>query len=760
MTMTVCACAAFAGDADIALLHGRDSNGTDFDAARKKLNYAADYYKCNDADIKKFCANISKYRLVMVDSLFNFRNKTEKLISDDATDFRAINRYIKDGGVLVVADVCYFQVRDWVTAIAPEFKLPEIGQCNSSQWAVLGHTHNVEPIDPIRAFPNTITQANDWPHFEKEVPKGWKILSECSEGFPITLSRPYGKGMIIVSALRQQSVKLFENYYAAAQLLRGGVNVKNFSMTPFQLGPGKVEIELQGKAPSGTELVYSLKDAQGRETAFSTNFVGAVASLDYMIKVRGKLYSRMILRTPNGDLQLFGREGDMPQLLTVDAPEYRGILSTQRRTPGVDFRVRLAPVDENIRGAKLTMKIFDSNSNCVYTAERVLPKEKDEELPLDFYFNVELPKSLTAGGYEVRATLDRYRAHSEAPFEIIAPRTAQCVVDEDKTFLVAGKPFFPLGIYHPAGAYEEISGLGFNMIQFWKWDMGDDGYGSPTGPNRALASGLRLLFESNHFGEPVYRQVTSKLADHDAMLMYYVSDEPAEGAEDRVKYINDCWHKLDKQHPTYLLSCREDLFGLHSTFGDVFAFDVYGGGSDDVWAPMPQTARWMATAAAATRNKKALVVVPWSNPKDPSIIRPIAYTALANDARGIIWYPWKQAGGGPIGIGLNSDEKCKEVYKTLLPEIKGLFPGLLSTKRRTFRAMDDRICAMVCGTDNGKRFLIMTNPTGETIEVDFQVEELAKVKTVKTYPDDKDVTLDGGNVKCTFEPHGVLVYRW
>ena len=760
MALAACAGAVWAGEADIALLHGRNSGATDFDAALKKLGYSADYYKCNDAEIKRFCANAAKYRLVMVDSLFDFKSKTENILTPGVTDFDAVRAFLKSGGILVVADAVYAQSRAWVQAIDDGFKLPEVGKCNSSQWAVLGHTVNVEPIDPIRAFPNRITQANDWPHFEKDVPGGWKVLSECSEGFPVTLSRPYGKGLVVVSALRQQGVKLMENYYAAAQLRRGGATVKDFTMSPFALGPGKVEIELQEPAPAGTELVYAFRDEKDKETIFATNFVGTKATLEYNLKVRGKLLSRMLLRSPQGESQLFARPGEMPQLLRVDAPEYRGILSTKRRTPGVDFRVRLAPVAENLHGVKLTLKFFDGNGNCVFAADRDLPKEKDAEIPLDFYFNVALPKELTAGPYEVRATLNRYGAHSEAPFEILAPRSAQCVVDEDKTFLINGKPFFPLGIYHPSGAYDAIADLGFNMISFWKWSIGDDGYGSPAGVNQALGKGLRLLFESNHFGEHIYRHCTEKLADNDAMMMWYVGDEPAEGAEDRVNFINECWHKFDKHHPTYLLSCREDLFGLHATFGDVFAFDVYGGGSKDIWEPMPQTARWMATATRETRNKKALVVVPWSAPGDPALIRPVAYTALANDARGIIWYPWSQNGGGPIGIGLVKDEKCQEVYKKLLPEIKGLFPGLLSIQRRAFRAMDGKINALACGTDKGKRFLIMTNPTVETVEAAFEVEELAKVKGVKTYPEESDVALENGTVKYTFKPHDVLVYRW
>ena len=769
----VCACCAalslttFAKP-EIAVLYGCNDNFSDYTEGLRKLGYEADIYKCHDDQIKAFSAKVAGYKLVLIDSLFDYRRDGKPLLKPESTDFAAVREFIRNGGVLVMADAVYGQPRAWLEKVDAAFALPKVGKCNSSQWAVLGHTTNREPVDPVRAFPNRITQGNSWPHFEKDVPKAWKVLADCSEGYPVTLAQRYGKGLVVASSLRQPGDKLMENYFAAAQLLKTGIEVKEFSLSPFALGPGRVELALAKPAAEGTKLVYEFVDAKGKATTFATNFVGASAALAYNMKVRGPVTSRLCLVAPDGEKSvLFQRQAVMPRLLTIDPPAYRGIVSTKRRLPNVRFRVRIAHLGEEIAGLPLTITIHDSLSNCVYKTEKKFDPNPKAEVPSDFEVEVPLAKDMTPGLYEVRAKITRsgwvvYGAQSAAPFEILAPRPAQTVVDEDKTFLVNGKPFFPLGLYHVGVEdIDAVADIGFNMIQFWTWSLGMDEYGTPRGPNRALGRNLRLLVESNHHGDHIYRERVQNLGDHDATLMWYVGDEPAEGQEDVVRAVNDGWHKYDKHHPTYLLSCREDLFGLHSTFGDVFAFDVYGEGKKDKWAPMPQTARWMETATKATRDRKALVCVPWAS-TDPEVVRPIAYTALANDARGIIWYPWCQAGGGPVGIGLKTDPKAWDLYKDLLKEIKGLFPGLLSTKRRVFRAMDGKINAMVCGTDQKNRFLIMTNPTDETVAASFDVPELKGAKGVADYPSkaaEPEIAKDG-KLTFTFAPHAVKVLSW
>lgn len=142
--------------------------------------------------------------------------------------------------------------------------------------------------------------------------------------------------------------------------------------------------------------------------------------------------------------------------------------------------------------------------------------------------------------------------------------------------------------------------------------------------------------------------------------------------------------------------------------------------------------------------------------------RSFAFMAIANDVRGIIWYVWKQVGGGPIGVGLNTNERQQEVTKQICSEINIVMPGLLSTQRRSFM-MSDTVDAMVCGDQNGKRFLIMANHSTEESKVEYTVDELVKVKKVRdAFGEEKTATieLNGGVISKTFAPYEVMVYNW
>jgi hypothetical protein len=65
------------------------------------------------------------------------------------------------------------------------------------------------------------------------------------------------------------------------------------------------------------------------------------------------------------------------------------------------------------------------------------------------------------------------------------------------------------------------------------------------------------------------------MADDDLKAEPPIDNEPAEGSEAMMTLANDCWHE-DKHHPTYVASCRTDLFSHHAKFADVFGFDPYG----------------------------------------------------------------------------------------------------------------------------------------------------------------------------------------
>ena len=769
---------------NIGVLLGRSGHNSEFDSAFEKLGWEPTRFACSPEGMKDFTASINKLDLVLVVPLFNY-SKDGWILSKEATDYKAIKKYLENGGMLVVTDGSYGQPRGWLEAIDPAFGGLSTGKCTSSQWGVLGHTTNEKPVHPIRCFPNAITEGDSWPHFE-DLPKGskWKVLARCSEGKPVVLYQEVGKGTVVLTCLRQPGETILENYYAFSQLRKAGLMVKSFSLTDLKPGPGHLEIELLSAPSAGSSVAYEITDAKNKTTSFSTNLTGTACAIDFHVTARGAVTAAVYLDTPTGRKLLFRRMKTLPQLLEMSPNAYRGILSTKRRTDEVDFKASFAPDWEDLTEATLTLRVYDALSNEVAMAEHILPTNN---VSAEIWFPVPLSTSLAACGYRIDGHLKQglgrkgFRASASTAFEILAPRVAQTVIDEDKTFLVNGKPFFPLGVYHIGPEdFPVAADIGFNTIQFWKWHVGDDGYGAPIGLNKAAGNRLKCLFESNHSGENIWKSCAEQYGDHPAMLMWYVADEPAEGNEAGMKLTNDTWHQYDKHHPTYLVSCREDLFAEHRKYADVFAFDPYGSDKSPYGA-VDKAVRWLRTATVATEGRQPLVVVPWSCSPEPGSLRAIAYASLAHDARGIIWYPWSQAGGGPVGIGLRNDPKSQAEHRKLCAEVNVMLPGLLSTTRRPFE--EGAVHGMAFGAEANKRFLILVNTTNETVNADFAVPELAKVKQARlpfepkvekrdaqgkavvdkqgsAVLEEQPVAIADGRVQHRFKPYETRVYRW
>ena len=341
-------------------------------------------------------------------------------------------------------------------------------------------------------------------------------------------------------------------------------------------------------------------------------------------------------------------------------------------------------------------------------------------MPARLWVPVALPQELAPGAYELRAELTKGELtfRDETAFEILAPRQAQSIIDEDGTFLVNGMPYFPLGIYHTSMEFENLADIGFNACQLWIWETGND-YGNAQHLARASGLGIRALLESNLGAQP---WMVDKLQDNPGLLMWYVKDEPNESHILDLEKLNGTWHKLDKQHPTYICSCRPDLFAMHANYCDVLGFNPgYQGGYEIV----TKTIEWIKRAQAATEGRKCLVLVPGALSHDNVEMAPaLAYAAITHDIRGFIWYCWEQVGGGPVGIGLNKDPKGQALIKELLAEIRTLTPGLTSPGRRTFE--EGALCGIVCpNQEEKKRLVVLFNSADEKLDVDVTIPELA-----------------------------------
>ena len=765
------------------LMGGPKAHNKEFDEAFASLGWTVSRYECTAEGMKKFVAEIDTLDLVFTPPLFNWNGGEKWLLEKGDVDFEAIRDYIANGGMIVATEAQYAQVRGFFAEVDESFKV-KTGNCTSSPWQVLGYTRNEEPVHPLRCFPNLLTEADSWSHFVEPEKDGWTVLSRCSEGNPVTICRELGKGLVVFTALRQKRLAFLENYGAYKTLRKTGLKVTRFAAPPVDIGKGRVEMDFADEPPAGSSLVYEITGG-GRTESFKADIAGKSVALDFAITCRGEVTAALKLASGGETVTLFTRKAEIAPLFAMKPNWYRGLLSTKRRVKTVDFKAEFAPDREDFSGQTLTLAAFDSEGRQVATAEHVLPSNG---VPRELWLPLALDQSLSSGVYRVTGSVapaGGAKVESSTTFEIIPPRIAQVIPDDDGTLLENGKPFFPLGIYHCNHAIDEIADLGFNAMQFWHWGIGAWASSIPTGYYKAGSRNVRCLFEGVNRQKPEMLEI---LRDGAATLGWYVADEPDENSVDRLLKNNTFWHDFDRHHPTYICSCRPDLFHIHQKYCDILSFDPGG----KVYPTYHKAVvGWIKTAQQATQGgHKTIFVTPGCGNTRPSadFYRGVFYASVVHGVRGLMWYCWSQNGGGPLGVGLNSNQTpgVKEMFKTLNMEMKELSPGLLAVNRRMFEVGE--VHGMVCG--DGARncnFLILVNITDQPQEIDITVPEFEKyknfkvklpfdpankprlnkkgektvdIRTGRVKVDENTTTIHFGAVKHSFGPYETLVYRW
>ena len=590
------------------------------------------------------------------------------------------------------------------------------------------------------------------------------MVAKCSEGFPVTFAQTVGKGLVSLSALRQPGTKQFVNFYACLQLTRAGVALKSFDLPQPAFGDGKMRLVFEGNAPkTACGFLYEVVPETGKPQIFEGEVTDTVFELPYRITVRGSVTTRLFLKRDGQKSQLFERKAELPQLLTVTPSAYRGILSTARRLPTVNFGFALAPDEEKVEGSGISLAVFDPCGNQVAATNIVLATNN---VQFAWRQPVLLDKSLTAGNYTLKASLNDAKnvrktlAEAETCFRILAPSPAQTIVDEDGTFLVNGKPFFPLGLYHvPPEDYKDVAPLGINTVQFWAWNTGVDAFGVSRGLAKAAAHGLKVVYEFNHRGKRIYQEVARNHASNPAVLMWYGLDEPAEGSYAAAEELRGTLHEADENHPVYTVSCRKDAYAEHASFADVFAIDPYGKPSKAV--------ECLPLAVAALKGMKPLICVPGSFGKEETAeeMRATAYLALAYGVRGIIWYPWSQAGGGTIGIGCKNSPEQQTAISNICAEVRAILPALTATERWPIASEDGKLRGLFCNLGR-QRVVLMVNGTPEKLESEMKFPAVKGIEDVSVKMKDffkksEDILeVKKGVVRVTLEPYETRVYSW
>lgn len=585
----------------------------------------------------------------------------------------------------------------------------------------------------------------------REAGGSWRIVSDTEGGRLCAVQHPVGSGFLLVSTARFQGADFLENiqfrHFVASRELGNTVAdavAHNYGGEQgFGLGRGRTVLALGFGGGRWTNCLFRavLRLDNGRETRrFSTDLVtgkdgGFNLDMTILSDLRGTVRGTLALCDPEtgAEMPVSKWTTELPEILTIIPPDYRGLLSTARRDKNVHFRLRFAPLVTPCEGCPVALSLSGPDGKLVSTGAVTVV---GCEMPV----LMDLPADAPAGTYTIDARLRLNAERTEVArgtFEIVPVRPGQMFVDQDRTLLREGKPFFPLGLYHAytTNNLEQAADAGFNLLQVFGWQVDKDGYWG-----RMAAKGIVGLLETGIWTDlvngvpgwgtnPAYPAWAQRMKTTPGMGFYYVHDEG--GVGDNLAKINKMWHDGDEDHPTYAVYCgllkgSEDLLRVN----DVVGLDIYPV-HEEVIAGVTNTIGQRSAVGdqfwdARTNFRCPVIAVTQAfGCESETDQRCMTYLSLIHGVQGIIWYCWWDSPTAGVG---NYPERLKELKK-IVGECKELAPALMAPGEYIF-LLSDRgdIRARLCGDATTGRRLICASIADRPVEETLSLPSLAGKK--------------------------------
>jgi hypothetical protein len=744
---------AYAKPFDVAVLHGTFSNqygknlhNDEFDNSLKELGWQFTKYASTKEDLSKLTGELKKYDMALVCPLFNYGYADPYLPVKYAP---ALMRFVRDGGALVLTDAVYESHLAWLP-IMDSGLTASLEGCNSQIDAFC-----TEPVSPFNNVPNILRINRTFNHYKLPKNTKWEIVARCgSHQAPAVLVRRIGKGFIYVTSFRHPNVQLLENMRANLELSRMGLQVEKFNMSALKVGAGEIEMTLKNFTNSPVDIHSKFtvipKDSKNSPINIAKEIKIAAKkdtalSIPYDIPLRGTVNAQLTITSGENEAILLNRQITLPDLLTVNPPRYRAMAleSDLQKNGQIIAGAKIAPYREKLETLRLKTRVTTAIGATVGQVDERAVKELEFKLPLK-------TGKLKAGEYTIHSELtgpDGVSEKKSAKFRVVKDSECPVFINDDANIIVDGKPFFPIGIYHVNPLdYKEVASLGLNTIQVWSWD-------GTQAVDYAKKCGLYSIWEQNHRkNTKVIHENVPLLKNKSGMLFWYSLDEPYEADFPVAKAVTAAYHKADVGHPTFMVSCRPELFADHAETADIMAVDPYPYPT----RPLTLVSDWMDGAWKAVKGEQPVICVPQSFGIEPvPEFRVMTYLGLVHEARGIIWYPWQENDKE----GMKYNPTLKKACQQLVGEIKKLAPALLNPKgRRPLLLADGKIHAMFCADPDGTKYLLLVNPEKKTHRVNLQDQpELKNAGIVKAAFGSQSWNPQSA---LTIKPLETQVYMW
>ena len=385
-----------------------------------------------------------------------------------------------------------------------------------------------------------------------------------------------------------------------------------------------------------------------------------------------------------------------------------------------DIIVQIRPAKGITTGAQpiFTFDIQRLGSSDV-TPAKVDLKAKDTDT---WQATVQLP-ALVPGQYKLRCSLAK--SHVAEKINLFVPPTRRKpeFLSDTGTIIVAGKPFFPIGLYHVSPAeYEMLAANGFNSAQ-----------GQAILGSKILSDGVSAAKKAGIMVDvPFYAagQVMKNMPDslekirlfgsHDNILNWKIVDEPDERPDiiDEVPIAYENLKKSDPKHPISLTIDNPNTYDYWANFCDILQVDPYPIPAH----PLTMVSDFTAKAKAALQPWQNLTVVLQAGYKSNPTNQPtyeqarcMLYLALINGAKGIFWYSMHDPGWDLIKTPLWT--RFKEINAETL-ELSN--PIMLGTKVDGVKGIVPPL-QWLCLKYEEKYFLLLANPGKDVIEANIEM---------------------------------------
>lgn len=358
----------------------------------------------------------------------------------------------------------------------------------------------------------------------------------------------------------------------------------------------------------------------------------------------------------------------------------------------------------------------------------------------NFTANITIP-ALAAGDYAIDFGYHRdskflQTVHPAYLFTSVENRQPKNLTDNG-TILFHGKPFFPIGMYHP-GDYKLLSENGFNAIQGnGTADMGAFKDSLDKAQKYGLAVDVPL-----YGGGQVRKNLANslekiqKFADHPAVLCWKIKDEPDIASNsDIAAEVPGAYRALkaaDPNHPLELTMANDATLKFWSNFCDIVQIDRYPVRS----ATDPSD---LTPVASFSRNAKS-VMEPWQNltfdvqsgwtldlATQPTVpqARSMVYLALTSGAKGIFWYSMTEGSGWDL-----TKTPLWPHMKDINGEIKTISEPIMNGENVPVQTSNLQVHVMGLKYQN-KLYVFFTNPTTSDVNATFRVYGLNKLNDGK-----------------------------